>query len=31
MDLIENYPFTIRHLSKDDGGGFLIEFPDLPW
>jgi antitoxin HicB len=27
---IFDYPFTIRHLSKDDGGGYLIEFPDLP-
>ena len=27
---IEDYPFTIRHLSLDDGGGYLIEFPDLP-
>jgi len=24
------YPFTIRHLSKEEGGGFLIEYPDLP-
>ncbi len=24
------YPFTIRHLLKDEGGGYLIEFPDLP-
>lgn len=24
------YPFTIRPLSKEEGGGFLIEFPDLP-
>ena len=24
------YPFIIRHLSKEEGGGFLIEFPDLP-
>lgn len=24
------YPFIMRHLSKDDGGGYLIEFPDLP-
>ncbi|MFT4579764.1 MAG: antitoxin HicB [Nitrospinales bacterium] len=24
------YPFQIRELSKDDGGGFLITFPDLP-
>ena len=27
---IEEYPFYIRHLSKEEGGGFLIEFPDLP-
>lgn len=26
----DEYPFTIRPLSKDDGGGYLIEFPDLP-
>jgi antitoxin HicB len=24
------YPFIIRHLSNEEGGGFLIEFPDLP-
>ena len=24
------YPFLIRPLAKDEGGGFLIEFPDLP-
>ncbi len=27
---IPDYPFTIRELAPDDGGGFLIEFPDLP-
>ena len=27
---IIDYPFIVRHLSKEDGGGFLIEFPDLP-
>ena len=27
---ISEYPFTIRHLTKEDGGGYLIEFPDLP-
>jgi antitoxin HicB len=27
---ISEYPFTMRHLSKEDGGGYLIEFPDLP-
>ena len=25
-----DYPFTIRHLTDEEGGGFLIEFPDLP-
>ena len=24
------YPFTIHELNQDDGGGYLIEFPDLP-
>ncbi len=24
------YPFIIRHLSNEEGGGYLIEFPDLP-
>jgi antitoxin HicB len=24
------YSFIIRHLSSEDGGGYLIEFPDLP-
>lgn len=27
---IYDYPFTIRHLSKEEGGGYLIEFADLP-
>ena len=27
---ILDYPFTMRHLSLEDGGGYLIEFPDLP-
>lgn len=27
---ISEYPFIMRHLSKEDGGGYLIEFPDLP-
>jgi len=25
-----DYPFTIRHLTEKEGGGYLIEFPDLP-
>ena len=28
--LIQSYPFTIRPLSAADGGGFAIEYPDLP-
>jgi antitoxin HicB len=24
------YPFTVRPLAKDEGSGYLIEFPDLP-
>ena len=24
------YPFEIRPLSKDEGGGYVITFPDLP-
>ena len=24
------YPFTVRPLSIEEGGGYLIEFPDLP-
>ena len=24
------YPFEIRHLSKEEGGCYLISFPDLP-
>jgi antitoxin HicB len=25
-----SYPFIIRPLEREDGGGFLIEYPDLP-
>ena len=28
--LIQSYPFLIRPLSEEEGGGFLIEYPDLP-
>jgi antitoxin HicB len=27
---VDKYPFTIRPLSAEDGGGYLIEYPDLP-
>ena len=26
---LESYPFTIRPLSREDGGGFLVEYPDI--
>ena len=25
-----DYPFTVRPLAEEDGGGWLCEFPDLP-
>jgi len=25
-----DYPFEVRPLSKQEGGGYLISFPDLP-
>jgi predicted RNase H-like HicB family nuclease len=28
--LINSYPLTIRPFSEADGGGFAIEYPDLP-
>jgi antitoxin HicB len=27
---LDQYPFQVRPLTKDEGGGYLIEFPDLP-
>lgn len=27
---MSEYPFTVRPLSAGEGGGYLIEFPDLP-
>lgn len=27
---VPDYPFTIRHLTAEEGGGYLIEYPDLP-
>ena len=24
------YPFEVKQLSREDGGGFLVTFPDLP-
>jgi predicted RNase H-like HicB family nuclease len=28
--LIAQYSFQVRPLAKEEGGGYLIEFPDLP-
>ncbi len=30
MSTTPNYPLTVRQLSPDDGGGWLVELPDLP-
>jgi antitoxin HicB len=27
---IDQYPFSIRVWCEEDGGGFLIEYPDIP-
>jgi antitoxin HicB len=27
---LDIYPFTICPLDRDEGGGYLIEFPDVP-
>ncbi len=27
---LDVYQFTVRPLSKDEGGGYLVEYPDLP-
>jgi antitoxin HicB len=30
LDLrVDQYPFTVRPLLKDEGGGYLVEYPDL--
>lgn len=30
MNASFDYPFQMRPLSDDEGGGWLISFPDLP-
>ena len=27
---LDQYQFTVRPLSKDEGGGYLVEYPDVP-
>jgi antitoxin HicB len=26
----KGYPFEVKELSKEEGGGYLVTFPDLP-
>lgn len=28
--LLDEYPFTVRRMTEEEGGGYLIEYPDLP-
>ena len=27
---LDKYQFTVRPLSKDEGGGYLVEYPEIP-
>jgi antitoxin HicB len=27
---LDRYQFTVRPLSKEEGGGYLVESPDIP-
>ena len=27
---LDGYQFTVRPLSKEEGGGYLVEYPDIP-
>lgn len=27
---LDSYQFTVRPLSKEEGGGYLVEYPDIP-
>lgn len=27
---LNQYQFTVRPLSKEEGGGYLVEYPDIP-
>jgi antitoxin HicB len=29
MDYLDSYPFEIEALSKEEGGGFFISYPDF--
>ena len=28
--ILDHYQFTVRPLSKAEGGGYLVEYPDIP-
>ncbi|MCC6368848.1 MAG: type II toxin-antitoxin system HicB family antitoxin [Bryobacterales bacterium] len=28
--MLDQYQFTVRPLSKQEGGGYLVEYPDVP-
>ncbi len=30
MKIPDSYSFTVRPLSKEEGGGWLVEYPDIP-
>ena len=27
---LDQYQFTVRRLSREEGGGYLVEYPDIP-
>ena len=27
---LDAYPFTVRKLTTENGGGYLVEYPDVP-
>jgi antitoxin HicB len=27
---VDQYQFTVRPLSEEEGGGYLVEYPDIP-
>ena len=27
---VDQFQFTVRPLSKEEGGGYLVEYPDIP-
>ena len=27
---LDAYQFTVRPLSKEEGGGYMVEYPDIP-